>query len=417
MKRLLMVGAGSCQINAIKKMKSMGHYVIAADYNIWTEGKALADQQVVADAFDENAIYQCAVENQIDGILTVGTDQPVYVVNAVADRLKLPHFIDVDTAFWVTNKKAMKARFAKFKIPTVPFAVVRHNFSSAALTGLTPPYVIKPIDSQGQRGIFKVDTIDEIRMHFDDVLKYSRSDEILVESYYESTEVTVSGWVTRGKASIFTITDRVTFPSDERIGVCIAHQFPSIHQSVMGEKMVDLTQMICNHFGIDEGPIYFQYLIGDKGILVNEIACRLGGAYEDVTIPYVTGVDVLALNIERCYERSTTFRGYTYSAKGKPFNTQLFFCKPGEIANLVPVSALKALPFILDAGYNVRIGDVIGNIENASQRAGYFIVTGESEAEIETNIQKAYQVLEIQNPEGKNLVVSYDKARHQLSSL
>jgi len=413
MKRLLIVGAGSCQINAIKRMKELGHYVIAADYNLWTEGKALADQQVVADAFDEESIYQCAKNNQIDGILTVGTDQPVYVVNSVADRLKLPHFIDIETALWVTNKKAMKNRFAQFKIPTIPFAVVRRNFSGTALTGLKPPYVIKPIDSQGQRGIFKVDTIDEIRMHFEDVLKYSRSEEILVESFYESTEVTVSGWVTRGKVSIFTITDRVTFPSDIRIGVCIAHQFPSVHQNVLGQKIVDLTQTLCSHFNIDEGPIYFQFLVGEKGILVNEIACRLGGAYEDVTIPYVTGINVLDLNIEASYEPSSGFHGYTYDAKSKPFNTQLFFCKPGKIINMVPVSVLKALPFILDAGYNVRIGDSIGDIENASQRAGYFIVTGENEAEIETNIQKVYQLLEIHSSEGKNLVVSYMEALNQ----
>ena len=410
MKRILMVGAGSCQINAIKKIKAMGHYVIAADYNLWTEGKALADVHVVADAFDQQAILKCAIDYKIDGIMTVGTDQPVLVVNKVADQLGLPHFLDTDTALWVTNKRAMKTRFSQFKIPTASYAFVSRSFSSASITGVKPPYVIKPIDSQGQRGIFKVDTIDEIRMHIDEVLKHSRSEEILVEQYYESTEVTVSGWVSNGHAHIFTITDRVTFPADTRIGVCIAHQFPSVHQKDYGDKLEDITQSICNCFNIENGPIYFQLLIGDKGIFVNEVACRLGGAYEDTTIPYVTGIDVLKLNIEASIDSKAHFNGYAYNFQDKPFSTQLFFCRPGTIANMTPAMVLKSEPYILDIGYNYRIGGTIGNLENASQRAGYFIVIGETEEEVASNVRKAYEILSIQDATGKNLVLSFDEA-------
>lgn len=410
MKRILMVGAGSCQINAIKKIKEMGHYVIAADYNEWTEGKALADAHVMADAFDTQAIMKCAMSYDIDGIMTVGTDQPVLVVNQVAESLELPHFLDSETALWVTNKRAMKTRLSQFKIPTASYTFISRSFSSTAITGVKPPYVIKPIDSQGQRGIYKVDTIDEIRMRIDEVLMHSRSEEILVEQYYESTEVTVSGWVANGHAHIFTITDRVTFPADVRIGVCIAHQFPSMHQKNYGEKIEDITQSICNCFNIENGPIYFQLLIGDKGIFVNEVACRLGGAYEDVTIPYVTGIDVLKLNIEASIDDHAHFNGYTYRFEDKAFSTQLFFCKPGKIANMTPASVLKSEPYILDVGYNYRIGDTIGNIENASQRAGYFIVIGETEEEVSLNIKKAFELLTIQDALGKNLVVSFDEA-------
>lgn len=408
MKRMLMVGAGSCQINAIKKLKATGIYVVAADYNLMTEGKRLADAHEIADAFDEEAIYECAVKHQVDGIMTTGTDQPVLVVARVAERLGLPHFIDSDTALWVTNKKAMKHRFHQFKIPTAPFAVINHQFSPTALMGIKPPYVIKPLDSQGQRGIYKVDTIDEIRQRFDDVLVHSRSHEILVEQYYESTEVTVSGWVRHGKATILTVTDRITFPSEEKIGVCLAHEYPSRHMATYGQKIDDLTGQIVTQFGIEEGPIYFQFLIGDKGIWVNEIACRLGGAYEDVTIPLVTGVDVLALNIEGALGIPLAVLPKEKHALVGAFNTQLFFCNPGEIANMTPVNELKTLPYVVDAGYNFRIGDTIGAVENASQRVGFFIVTGESHEDLKHHVAQVYSLLRIENREGTNLVMPFD---------
>lgn len=410
MKKLLMVGAGSCQINAIKRIKKLGYYVIAADYNKTTYGKDLADEQVLADAFNVAEIFNCAKSLEVDGILTVGTDQPVYTVTKVAENLKLPHLIGCDVALRVTNKKVMKQRFQQFKLPTAPFAVVSKNFGTPALMSIKPPYVIKPLDSQGQRGIFKVDTIDEIRMRFDEVLKHSREDEILVEQFYDSTEITVSGWVTNGRSNIFTLTDRVTFPVEKKLGVCIAHRHPSIH-SDMYLKLEELTQRICNQFDIENGPIYFQMLIGDKGIWINEIACRLGGAYEDLTIPYVTGIEVLDLVIASSLGTVPKVQNLNYNPKEKAFNTQLFFARPGKITLMTPISVIKSLPFVLDAGYNFRMGDEIKSIEDASQRAGYFIVIGENETEVEANIEKVYASFEIQDEHGKNMIISYKDAQ------
>lgn len=37
-------------------------------------------------------------------------------------------------------------------------------------------------------------------------------------------------------------------------------------------------------FGIANGPFYLQLLVGKDGIQVNELASRIGGAFEDVFI-------------------------------------------------------------------------------------------------------------------------------------
>lgn len=407
MKRILMVGAGSCQINAIRKIKELGHLVVAADYNEWTEGKSLADVSVRADAFSGEEILDCAREYAVDGIMTVGTDQPVLTVTKTAEAMGLPRFLDGHTALLVTNKKAMKRRFQAEGIPTAGFALVGKGFLDAELEGLNPPFVVKPVDSQGQRGIFKLQDIQAVRESFDAVVRYSRCEEILVEEYYHNKELTVSGWVDSGRVSIYTVTDRVTFSSDEHIGVCTAHNHPSIHLARYREEIFQLTEKICRVFGITEGPIYFQYLVGNQGILVNEIACRLGGAYEDVTIPFATGIDVLKKNIEGCLGRDegrNPTAHYTYR-EGTYFTTQLFFCKPGEVAHVTPLEELKRLPFVVGAGYNVKVGDRLVPIENASQRAGYLIVSGKDQADLEDNLETAARILRVEDREGRNLVL------------
>ncbi len=403
-----MVGAGSCQINGILKMKDMGYETVVADYLKTSKGKTLADIAVLADAFKTSEILACAIEQKVQGILTVGTDQPVYVVTQVCEKLNLPTFISSETALWVTDKKHMKNRFKAYGIPTVPFAIISKSFDENELKHITPPYVVKPLDSQGQRGIYKLDSISEIREKFEKVLSYSRQDEILVEAYYKNKELTVSGWVAEGVVKIFTVTDRVTFSPEVHIGVCIAHEYPSIHLDRYEKEIVEITERICEAFNIYEGPIYFQYLVGDHGVMVNEIACRLGGAYEDVTIPLVTGIDVLDLAIEGChnldYDQSEV-KAYEYKVKSPLFSTQLFFCNAGKVAYMTPLESLLACDYVHQAGYNFKVGDTIKPIENASQRAGYMIITGEDELSLSRNIQLAYDKLEIINEQGENLVI------------
>ena len=402
-----MVGAGSCQLSAIRKIKELGYEVVAADYNAWTEAKQLADFQVVADTFDHEAILNAAKNYAVDGIMTTGTDQPVLIVAKTAQVMDLPGFIGTETALLVTNKKFMKRKFLEHGIATANFALVKKDFTSAELEGMSPPYVVKPVDSQGQRGIFKIQSIQEVRECFDEVRRHSRSEEILVEEYYENEEITVSGWVTRGKVNILTITDRITFPSDSHIGVCIAHDHPSKHLPKHKDEIVALTGKICRVFKIDEGPIYFQFLLGDNGILVNEIACRLGGAYEDITIPLATGIDVLKLNIEGSlnleYDR-TWADTFQFEPEKVCFTTQLFFCRSGLITAMTPLKTLKALPYVVDAGYNVHVGDLLKPIENAGQRSGFIILRGKDSAALQENLSHLSKVLRIENEQGENLV-------------
>ena len=137
-----------------------------------------------------------------------------------------------------------------------------------------------------------MDSAAEVIAHLEKTLAFSRCEEALVEEFYENDEMTVSGYIDNGKLVIFTIVDRLVYPDPVHIGVCIGHRFPSVH---MGDYEVikKISEDIVREFGLVSGPFYLQLLKGKKGIVVNELACRIGGAFEDVTIPWLTGFDIL----------------------------------------------------------------------------------------------------------------------------
>lgn len=408
--KLLILGGSNVQLNAVKRAKDKGHTVIVSDYYEDAPAKDISDFAELTSTFDIDNNLKVAEKYKIDGVLTLGTDQPVYTVAKIAEALRLPRFLDVETAKAVTNKKVMKRIFQSNNIPTANFKFISKDFSDVQLEGLKFPIVVKPLDSQGQRGVYKLDSISEIRAVFDEILSFSRENEILVEEYYQSEEITISGWVHEGNDYVLTVTDRVCYHNYPHIGVCVAHDFPSKFLGNYYDEIIQLTHKITAAFDIKEGPIYYQFLIGAEGIKVNEIACRIGGAYEDEFIPRVAGVDVLDMLIECSVGNAidvSILKDYSLIQNNKHLSVQMIFAERGEVQRLNDMEKLKLQSGVIQGKYNIKPGSIIGNIENATARAGYMIVVGENQEVLQSNISKAYEEIKIIDIEGRNLAINF----------
>ncbi len=410
MSKLLVLGGGGCQLNAVIKAKKKGHKVIVSDYYPDAPGKVFADYAELVSTFDWEGIREVALKYGVQGVMTIGTDQPVLTAAKVSQALNLPSFIDVDTAMAVTNKRAMKKLFIEHDIPTVKYRILKEDFSDEEAEGLKAPFVIKPLDSQGQRGVYKIDSLSDVRKFFKDVLSYSREKEILLEEYYESDEITLSGWVRNGKACILTITDRVTFNNFPHIGICAAHNFPSKHLKIWSESFKEITEKIVEGFQILNGPVYFQMLVGNQGVKVNEVAARIGGAYEDELIPTLTGFDILDRQIDLSLGLEADLSqldGYSLWDNNRHASVQMIFAKPGKIKSMTDMDLIKALPGVIYGRYNKKAGDCLKNIENATQRVGYLIIEGPDSFDLWDNIKRALSKLEIIDEHGNNMVLNF----------
>ncbi|KPU45316.1 phosphoribosylamine--glycine ligase [Oxobacter pfennigii] len=408
--KLLILGGGNSQINAIIRAGEKGHTVIVSDYYEDAPGKLICHYKETTSTFDIEGNIKIANKYSIDGVMTIGTDQPVLTAAKVAEALSLPSFIDSSTALAVTNKKVMKKIFKDKGIPQAEYRIIKEEFHNGELFKIKFPVVVKPLDSQGQRGVYKLHSADDIRKNINDVLSYSREKEILVEEYYKHQEITISGWVLNDAVHVLTVTDRITYNNYPHIGICIAHNFPSIQNELHYEEILNLTEKIVKSFNIHNGPIYFQMLCGNDGIKVNEIACRIGGAYEDELIPLLTEVDILdmvlnySLGIQVDY---TSLEKYDVRKNNKCASVQMIFVKPGTVKSITPIEYIKSLAGVSYAKYNVQVGSTIGEIINATQRAGYMIIQGESKEILKMNIDNAFKHLKILDDSGNDMVIKF----------
>ena len=408
--KVMVLGGGSNQIDLVKKAKQEGDEVILIDYLLDCPARKYADIHLLISTFDAEAITKAAEEHRVDAIVTSGTDQPVLSAAIASQKLGLNFYADIDLAKAVTNKMIMKQIFKDCNIPTVNYKLVKKDFSDAELASLNFPVVLKPVDSQGQRGIFKLNTIEEIRRNIASTLSYSREEYALVEEFYKNDEITVNGWVTDGKLKIISVVDRVTIKRDNHIGICLCHNYPSVHLSEYHDDINKITKQIVKSFNIQSGPIYFQYLVGDDGVKVNEIAMRIGGAYEGLTLPIIADVDIIKMVLDYTkYKKADTAQLESYHLKNNNvhLSTQLFFCDAGTIDYITPIEEIEKLPFVKAARFRYQKGDTIKRLINATARAGYIIIEGTSFENMIENVNYVFDNIKVLDKDGNNLVIKY----------
>ena len=403
-KTIMVLGGSNCQLHAVQRARKEGHRVILADYTKNPPAAAYAHVHRQVSTFDISGCIEAAKEERVDAVMTIGTDQPVYTGACVSSELGLPSVLEPQKALAVTNKKVMKQILADKKLPTAAWTLIDRDAGKEDLSFLKGPFVIKPLDSQGKRGIFKCEDISTTLSHLEETLSFSRCSQALVEEYYPGDEITVSGWVTEGDLTILTITDRLLYPDPVHIGICIGHRFPSVHMDQY-EEIASISQGVASAFELKEGPFYLQLLIGEEGIKVNELACRIGGAFEDVTIPWLTGFDILKAVMDLSLGRKVDFykwKGFRCDQVKRCAGVQLLFCRPGTVSDVTPLEKLKELPFVLDCGYNYQVGQTIPAALNATARFGHCVIVGEPE-NIKESIDEFYRTLQVLSPKGENL--------------
>src|SRR5262249_32396423 len=141
---------------------AMGFRVLVTDMYPNPPGKAVADEFEQIDITHKEDTLQAAKKHKIHYIVTDMTDVGVPTVAYVAENLGLPG-IGYETALRFTNKYVMrKALQEKF-----PFHIPKSRYFEKAEEAVKffqdsskASLVVKPVNSQGSRGVFILDRRD-----------------------------------------------------------------------------------------------------------------------------------------------------------------------------------------------------------------------------------------------------------------
>ena len=297
MQTVLFVGAGRHQRRAILQAKELGLRVAAVDRNPDAPGLAEADIAKVVDFADVAAVLKATARLKLDGVLTVSADRAVPVVAAVAEARGLPG-IGVETAHLMTHKVAMRRRLAEAGVPQPRFAAVRSiSERRRAADEVGFPAVLKPADSGGQRGVFRVESLDEIDAHLHEALAASPTGEAILEEFVEGIELNGIVLARAGEAIPLTLSDRMR-PPGVGFGVGWIHVYPP---TVATEQLAE-SERIAVHtvhaLGLETGIAFPQLIAAEDGrVIVVECAARIPGGQMADLVRVATGVDLVEVQL------------------------------------------------------------------------------------------------------------------------
>jgi biotin carboxylase len=397
---VLFVGAGRHQRRAILRAKELGLRVVAVDRNAEAPGLAEADRAELVDFADIDAVTEVARRHGVDGALTVSADRAVPVVAAVTEQLGLPS-IGSATAHRMTQKIAMRRVLADAGVPQPAFAAVRSLAEGrAALATTGVPAVLKPADSGGQRGVFRLDSSDDLDRHLHAALAESPTEEAIVESFSEGTEMNGIVVVRDGEARSLTLSDRLR-PPGIGFGVGWIHVYPA---GIYGDQL-ELAERIAERateaLGLRDG-IAFPQLIANAngGVSVVEVAARIPGGQMADLVRHAVGVDLVEIALLQALGDPVP-DDLAAPRFSQPLAIRFFTAQPGplptgRVVGIGSLDGVLAAPGVVQAETYLQLGETIRPVRRDGDRRGYVIAVADTSVEALERAEAASLLLEVE---------------------
>jgi biotin carboxylase len=398
MARLLFLGASISQVPAIRYAKQAGHEVVACDGDPRAVGFALCDVSEALDFSDVERVVAVGRRERIEGVLAICTDRAVVPAALVAERLGLSS-VGVEVAHAMTHKPTMRRLLARAGIPQPAHEIVTPDSELSDLARVRLPAVLKPADSGGQRGLFKIERPAELAARLPETLAASRCGEALVEEFVEGAELNLLFAVRAGVPTLLTVSDRLR-PPGPGFGVGWIHRFPSeLPGGVVGE-VVEVANAAIRALGLRDGIAFPQLIASPRGVYVVEVAARVAAGQMADLVRHGTGIEVFEIAIAQALGQPVA-DGLVEPRFRRPIAIRFLTASPG----LLPVgtvtairgrSDVKAAEGVLDAGLYFDVGARIDPVRVDADRRGYVIATGATASDALANADAAAKRLHVE---------------------
>jgi biotin carboxylase len=295
----------------------------------------------------------------------------------------------------------MRRRLAEAGVPQPRFAAIRGlSERRRAADEVGFPAVLKPANSGGQRGLFRVESVDDIEAHLHEALSASPTGETILEEYVEGIEMNGIVIARGGSAIPLTLSDRLR-PPGVGFGVGWIHVYPA---TTYGEQLVE-SERVAVHtvhaLGLRTGIAFPQLIAAPDGrVLVVECAARIPGGQMADLVRHAVGVDLVDVQLRMALGEELPDE-LVHPRFKQPLAIRFLTAEPGplptgRVREIGPLDKVLAFPGVVQADVYLQVGETIRPVRLDGDRRGYVIATADTNLEALQRAEAAARLLDVE---------------------
>ena len=406
MTKIMVLAGGHDQAAFIRELRILVKdvYIILVDMNPNVLAAKEADKMLLISTMDLERVKEAAKEEQIDYIMTACGDQPLLTVGYVSDALGLPCYLTKNQILNLTNKMHMKKVMVENGIPTSKFKVFG-AIDEVDDSGLDYPLIVKPVDSNGSKGVRKVFSSEELREKAEEAFSYTISGNIILEEFNEGEEISCDYYIVDGQAKEVLKLQSNKYKASESITSVIYQSIiPAPYLTENARRQLnEIANVIAKAYHLDNTPLLLQAIVKGDKVSVLEYSARLGGGSKYKTIENVTDFNVL----RACAMSMLGMKPEVPQIidKNLCFSKCHFYVKGGQLCEIRGLDELMADGIIDEFLPTSPMGVRKNPPSSSGDRIGCVFITAKDYTELQQKVETAVKRIEVIDEHGNDMLL------------
>lgn len=396
MAKVMVVAGGDWQIELVKKLKKMGHYVICSNLYEVSPAFPYADACEVADVLDAEKNLEIARKYMPDAVISDQSDIAVPTVAYVNEQLGL-RGIGVEKAHLLTDKSLQREFCRQHGIKSPEYKVCKTAEDAEPLLQKFGKIIIKPIDSQSSRGVYTVTSKEQLQEKYEDSIHWSNHRKVfLAEEYIDGDEFTIDGLVINGHHYPLCVSIKEMYEQNPNISRMQSYSYHS--QKHDYDELRAQNKALFEAIGLPMGLTHAEYKFHNGEFFLVEAGARGGGSNLSAKIvPFMSGIDNYEYLIKEALGEPVdedAVKNNVFSEK-KYVIMRFFDFGEGIVERVDGVDFLKNHPMLLDYQLKIQPGDKLEQPKYGRLRPGHFIIGGDDEEAVKREARKLIDTVRV----------------------
>lgn len=386
-KKIMILGGGYYQLPLIKKSVELGYYTIVCGIKGNYPGYKYASKWYDVDTFDNEACLEIARLENIDGIITAGTDQVLPTLGYIVDNMCL-YGPSYKSTILSTNKAEMKEAFKSTGVRTAYFEKVTSITDCIDFSNKYGfPIVLKVVDASGSKGVSIIENLEELKEQYEIIKSLTSKNYLIIEEFIKGEEFGAQAYVADNKLTFVMPHGDLTYKADTNIP--IGHYAPYERTEELLSDITEQLQKSISALQINNTAINADFILKDGKVYVIEIGARAGATCLPELVSCHYDINYYEYLINNCLGINKEVRFNTNNAC---WVETLISTQTGVVESIkVP----QKNQYILDIEVYPKKGDSVHAFRTAYDRIGMFIIKASNLLKLRENRESVIKLINV----------------------